>query len=282
MIFKLLTKLSFYWYIIAVEDKIIHFKPLKVRRLSELVENYIRDLILKDEIKPGQRLPTEKEISEQFGVSVVTVREALRGLEAFGLIEKRRGKDGGIFKTQSQSDSVKIALHNFLTSRHLLVRHIAEVRQIIEPLTAKIAASRITSRQIKALEKNVVYCENMIEKTGHVFSEKEFLDIDTEIVDFHRLIAEATHNPMLILIVDYAMDSVLSFKRSHLTIDIEFSIKMVTGHRSIVTHIKEHDEEGTEIAMAKHLKDIEDYVAMRETKMGDVKSSRRDEKHAIA
>jgi DNA-binding FadR family transcriptional regulator len=278
-----LTKLSFYWYSIGVEDKTIHFKPLKVRRLSELVENYIRELILKDEVKPGQRLPTEKEISEQFGVSVVTVREALRGLEAFGLIEKRRGKDGGIFKTQSQSDSVKIALHNFLTSRHLLASHIAEVRKMIEPPTAEIAASRITSRQIKALEKNVVHCENMIEKTGHAFSEKEFLDIDTKIVDFHRLIAEATHNPILILIVDYAMDSVLSIKRSRLTIDVEFSIKMVVGHRSIVNHIKDHDIEGVGIAMAKHLQDIEDYFAQcGKPKWGDFKSGRREEKHAVA
>ena len=82
------------------------FQPIKVERVSEVIENRIKALILGGEIKPGDRLPTEKELSTQFGVSLVTVREALRGLETFGVIRKQRGRGGGIVVTEIESNSV--------------------------------------------------------------------------------------------------------------------------------------------------------------------------------
>ena len=81
-----------------------NFRPVKIRRLSETIETSIKDSILAGDLEVGSKLPTEKEISRQFGVSIVTLREALRGLEAYGVIEKKRGKDGGIFVAQNQRD----------------------------------------------------------------------------------------------------------------------------------------------------------------------------------
>jgi len=60
-------------------------------------------------------LPSEKELSKQFGVRLVTVREGLKGLESLGLIEKRQGKEGAIFITEVSNDSVKTALHTSLS-----------------------------------------------------------------------------------------------------------------------------------------------------------------------
>ncbi len=59
-----------------MKDEPVKFQRLKIRRLSEIVEGYIKDMILSGELKPGQKLPPEKEMSKQFGVSSVTIREA--------------------------------------------------------------------------------------------------------------------------------------------------------------------------------------------------------------
>ena len=132
----------------------ITFKPLRVRRLSQVIEHDIRALILKGEIKPGERLPSEKEIGKQFGVSSVTVRESLRALEAFGFIKKKRGRGGGIFVTDTSADSAKIPLYNILRKRDFSERHVAELRTIIEPVAVKIAAPQITSGEIKLKARN--------------------------------------------------------------------------------------------------------------------------------
>lgn len=242
----------------------ISFEPLKVRRLSEIVENCIKDLILKGEIKPGDRLPTEKELSRQFGVSSVTVREALRGLETFGLIEKKKGKGGGILVVETDSDSVKIPLYNFLRSKKFSVRHLTEVRIIIEPVAVKIAASQIGPHEIRQLERNVRYCEEKIEKARNALSEKDFFDIEEGNVEFHRLISEATHNPVLALTIDYVMDFLFNFKKAMLTPDINFSTGVIADHRNILCWLKEGDAQGGQREMLSHLKKVERYLITKE------------------
>ena len=92
-----------------------------------MIEDSIKDLVLTGQLKPGDKLPTEKELGVKFGVSLVTVREALRGLEAFGVIEKKRGRDGGVF-ISSNGNSVKDVVFTFLTSRKFSAKDVSEVR----------------------------------------------------------------------------------------------------------------------------------------------------------
>ena len=100
----------------------ISFSPLEIKRLSEVIEDRIKERILCGELKPGDRLPTEKALAKQFGVSSVTIREALRGLQAFGFIGKKKGRGGGIFVTHVNIDSLKVPLHNFLSLRRFSPR----------------------------------------------------------------------------------------------------------------------------------------------------------------
>ncbi len=242
----------------------IAFQPLKFRRLSEMIENSMKELILTGELKAGSRLPTEKEISRQFGVSIVTVREALRGLETFGVIEKRRGRDGGVFVTQINSVAVRNTLHGFLVSKKFSARDVGQVRRIVQPASVAIAATVISSDELDSLEKNVKYCEVKIEKRKHAFNEKDFFDIEERNVEFHRLIAEATHNPVLSLTVDYVEDFLLSFKKSTLKPDIEFSRKAMEAHREILNCLKKGDGQTAEQKMLKHCIATEEYLISKE------------------
>jgi len=245
-------------------NAIMKFKTLKRKRLSETIEDSIKELIISGELKPGSKLPSERELSKQFGVSIVTVREALRGLETLGMIQKKRGRDGGILISQASSTTVKSTMYNFLTLKQFSARNLGEVRKIIEPASARIAATQITPDELKGLEENIIYCERMIEKHKSKFSEKTFFDIEERNVEYHRLIAEATHNPVLTLTVDYVEDFLLSFKKSTLIPDIKFSTENIENHRKIYNCIKNGDAQAAERDMLEHCRFVEDYLVSKE------------------
>jgi GntR family transcriptional regulator, transcriptional repressor for pyruvate dehydrogenase complex len=244
--------------------RIVNFQPIKIQRLSEVIENSIKDLIVTGQLPVGSKLPTEVEISRQFNVSIVTVREALRGLEAFGIIKKKRGKDGGIFVSQPESNIAISVMNHFLVSNKFSADDLSKVRTIIEPAVVSLAASQITPEELKNLKNNIRYCENKLRAKGNSISKKDFFDIEERNVEFHRLIAQATHNPLLMLIVDYMMDFLFSFKSSYLKPNIEFSIKTVAEHRTIVSLLEKGKVEEVQQAMYSHLGVVGGYLTNSE------------------
>lgn len=249
-----------------IVEKII-FESVKVRRLSEIVENSIRDLILTRELKPGDRLPSEKEMSKQFGVSTVTLREALKGLEDSGFIEKKRGKGGGVFIPGIKRHTMRMALHHFSTSQSFSVSDLGELARIIEPAAFALAASRITPADLKELEKNIRYCEGKIKKAGQTISEEDFFNIAEGSTEFHSLIAEATHNPVLTLMIDYVMDFFVNFERNLLTSDIGLFTEVVKDHRKILRYLRKGDAQRGEEAIRAHIDRVEHYLAIKETQI---------------
>ncbi len=160
--------------------KKIEFESLKIHRATDIIENRISGMIINGKVNPGDKLPTEKELSAQFDVSVVTVREALRGLEVAGLIEKRRGKGGGIYVTEIDNESVIKAFHNFLKRRDFSAHHLAQVRLMIEPTMVKIVARQITQEGLDNLEKNLLYCESKLEKETEAIRLRDLENLEQE------------------------------------------------------------------------------------------------------
>jgi len=242
----------------------LKFEPLPVRRATEQIEERIKENILSGSLKFGDKLPIEKELAEQFGVSVVTLREALRALETFGLIQKRRGHGGGIFVSQINSESIKVSLGHFLRFKDLSARHLYEVRKIVEPLAIKLAVKKITPDEIEKLEENVCYCEEKLRDISDILDEREFFDLDRKNNDFHRLIAETTHNPILSLTVDYIMEFLPECETKHLVLDVNYCVENIKDHRNIVEGIKERDEEKCAKRMLLHLERLDSYMINRE------------------
>jgi len=241
----------------------ISFDQIKFRRLSEVIENHMRELILSGEVSSGDALPKEKELSQQFGVSLVTVREALKGLESLGLIEKRPGRNGGIFISEVKSNSVKTALHHFLSLKKVSYSNISELRVILEPVSIRMAVSKITSSEIRSLEENIKYCQQLIDRSSECFSKKEFLDFDEKNVIFHTIIAGATRNPLLAITIESEMDLLFKFKKGILTPDIEYCSGALIGHRNILKHLKRRDAEKAEMEMKKHIEQLETYLVRK-------------------
>jgi GntR family transcriptional repressor for pyruvate dehydrogenase complex len=127
------------------------FTRITVSRASSSIVEQIRAAILGGRLPMGERLPPERELAEQFGVSRVTVRDALRTLEAMGLIEVRVGARGGAFVTAPTGSAVGQKMSDMMTMQVIKPEDIVEARLVVELGTVTLAAARATEEQLAAL-----------------------------------------------------------------------------------------------------------------------------------
>src|SRR4051812_38633696 len=127
------------------------FAPVVTARISAAIADQIRTAILERRLTPGDKLPNERDLAERFAVSRVTVRDALRGLEAAGLVEIRVGASGGAFVRAPTTAVVEAGLSNLLMLSSVEPDEIAEARLIFEIGTVTLAVERATEEDIAAL-----------------------------------------------------------------------------------------------------------------------------------
>src|ERR671935_3122853 len=117
---------------IPAESQADAFQPIKVGRASSAIVDQVRAMMLDGGLREGHRLPSERELAERFGVSRVTVREALRALEAMGLVQIRVGARGGAFVTAPSGSNVGQTIADMLIMAAVTPDDIAETRLIVE------------------------------------------------------------------------------------------------------------------------------------------------------
>ncbi len=161
------------------------FKPIKQFRISEEVLNQLKESILLGKFKSGEKLPSERELTEDFQVSRGVVREAIRALEITGFVTLRQGPTGGAFVTDLSFDHVSNAFLDLFLANKVLIPELANVRLFIEPEIARLAALNRTEEDLKRLKEA---------------QEGEFLSVSTtaaRITQFqrvHHVIAESCQN----------------------------------------------------------------------------------------
>jgi DNA-binding FadR family transcriptional regulator len=244
----------------------IKFEPLLIGKVSEYIEKKIKKAILDGKLKSGDRLPSEREMAEQFSVSLGSVREALKALQVLGLIEKKKGRLGGIFVSEINSQAVKKSLGHFLVFKNLSVKNVYDVRKIIEPQAMKMALDNITPDVIKKLEENVLSFEEKAKQTGANLTEREFFDLDKKNLEFHKIIIETTNNPILILVFDYICDLIASGAPKIMKPDVRFINDAVSEHRKLLEYIKQKDVKKCEEEIVLHLKKLDEYLVNIEEK----------------
>jgi GntR family transcriptional repressor for pyruvate dehydrogenase complex len=144
------------------EDFIIHsmskggrklpdFKPIKQPRLSEEVFNQLKEAILSNDFRAGDKLPSERDLAEQFQVSRVAIREAIRALENSGFVSIRQGAAGGAFVRDLTFEQLAGACHDLFLANKISVYELHQVRTLIEPEVARLAALNATPGLTKRL-----------------------------------------------------------------------------------------------------------------------------------
>jgi GntR family transcriptional repressor for pyruvate dehydrogenase complex len=161
------------------------FVPVVGGRISDAITHQIRTAILSRRLQPGDRLPNERELAERFGVSRVTVRDALRTLEAGGLLEIRVGASGGPFVTAPSTSFVGEGISNMLVMSEVDPDEIAEARVILELGTVALAVERATEADLDELRRLCAVGADRLAAGNY----------DTQLSrDFHAALAVASHN----------------------------------------------------------------------------------------
>ena len=176
----------------------------RIRRTFEEVALQLRAMFTEGHLNPGDRLPPERELSQQLGVSRSALREALRTLEISGVIELRKGRSGGAFITQGNFEAVTANFRDLLTLGNLKFEEIAEARTWLAEIVVRVACERATDEDIDALEANVLEAERMLAAGRHA----EKIDLN---IEFHNLLARATRNPLLAMNVRTMSDVMHGF-----------------------------------------------------------------------
>ena len=127
------------------------FRQLGRRKAYEEVADQLRERIFSAAVKTGERLPTERDLSAQFGVSRVVVREAVRALELSGLVSVKKGAKGGIFIAQDHQRPMTDSIGNLLARGEARLADLFEVRKLIEPYAAECVARIGTAKDFAAL-----------------------------------------------------------------------------------------------------------------------------------
>ena len=229
------------------------FKIARTRTVTQKIIGQIRTAILEGKLKPGDVLPPEKELVEQFGVSKQTLRESLRALEHMGLIDVRKGIGGGAHIVEVDIEVTKQSLANFLYFKDLSIENLSELRKLIEPHAAAMAAKTITREDLCTLgELNQQARENL---------DKKFLqEMSINEINFHRVIAQTTSNPILVLILDFVEDLLEDFKKV-LKPDLAFSKSVLDAHERIYEAICDKDPEKASTEMYRHVHEVEEHLA---------------------
>src|SRR4051795_5847796 len=128
------------------------FAPITVARASSAITDQIRAAIVGGRLQEGARLAPERELAEQFGVSRVTVRDALRSLEAMGLIEVRVGARGGAFVTVPTGSVVGQTMSDMMIMKAITPEDVVEARLVVELGTVTLACARATDDDLAELK----------------------------------------------------------------------------------------------------------------------------------
>src|ERR1700735_5782035 len=221
------------------------YKVVQTSRLYEQIVQQIEESVLKGTLKPGDQLPAERELAQQLGVSRTAVREAVKTLSEKGLVEAYSGR--GTFITDATSQAAR-------QSFDLMVKigqqegspHLAELRLILEPGIAAIAAERIKDEDLTAMRDAVAVMERS-QKDPEAYIEAD--------LDFHLALAEAVANPLILSLID----SIVGLLREQ-----RMRIFNVEGgpqrgqihHKRILEAIERHDPEMARSAMRAHLEQV--------------------------
>lgn len=238
------------------------FRQVQQKKVALDIIRQIREAILGGKLRAGDRLPTEKELVTKFGVSKHTLREAVRALEAMGFLTVRKGAGGGPVVLEVDMKTTRDSIANFLHFQNISVRDLSEVRKLFEPYLTRLACERLSREGVEKLEARNLACREALAH-GESMRENE--------IDFHRILAAASGNPVLLMMVDF-VNSLLSDSKAHLRPGLAFSEEVLAAHERILAAIKKGDAELAGTEMCRHVCDVEAALeVLRAEKTGGMK-----------
>jgi GntR family transcriptional repressor for pyruvate dehydrogenase complex len=224
-------------------------RAIKKTRIHEEVFSQIHELIKEGRFKARDQLPSERELAETFKVSRTSVREALRALETQGLVVSRTGM--GNFIADLPVESLIGPLARLLIGEKKALADVFEMRKLIEPHIAALAAERATKRDVAQLKRIVAKQVQAVNRDG------TGVEADAEL---HLSIGRATRNQALQKLVSGLME-MLSRSREESLQTAERRKASIDTHRKIIAAIEKHDKKRARNEMLRHIEEVEASVS---------------------
>ena len=220
------------------------YRVVSSNRMSEAIVEQIRGLIRSEKLRPGDRLPSERDLGERMGVSRVTIREAMRVLEASGLIEIRVGARGGAVVTSPSSTKIGTGLADLISLSPLTAAEVTEARQVFEVGIIPIVVERATEEDIKELREMVSQHQAALRHGEYGMPMS---------AAFHVRVAACTHNAAIEMLVHSFHGPLLMSLREAQVAAPLMGHRGTNEHRDFVEAVANRDVERAEEIMRTHL-----------------------------
>jgi len=221
----------------------VSFKPVGAGRPADDIQAQVRKLISSHHLRPGDRLPTERALAEQFGVSRNSVRQAIRSLADSGLLEVKKGATGGAFIRNGGAAAVRASFVDMYALGAIQPSHLIETRLLIGVDIVRLACERCTDEDLDFLEANVQAAESAA-RAGNA-------PLRTELnVEFFRILARMTHNPLLEIVTDAVMAITLRFVDDFMRTS---NATVMPFRRKLLADLRARDGQAAAEKMREHL-----------------------------
>jgi GntR family transcriptional regulator, transcriptional repressor for pyruvate dehydrogenase complex len=226
------------------------FQQVRPVRLYQRIVEQIEQALANGELKPGHRLPSERELVVQFGASRSTVREALRVLESSGVVRSRPGNPNGPEILPYSSTGLTKQMIRLAQVDELSLAELVSFRMILDASANRLAARLRTSEQLAAMEQTIAVMAGAIEIGYEQFSEAD--------VAFHEAIAAATRNTLIQVcneVVRGVVLSLISEKIAHADNSKALMRESLRHHEEVLEAIRAGDGPGAARISQKNLYD---------------------------
>lgn len=245
------------------KDRLRH-EDVRLSKTSHLVAQQIRETILSSKFREASPPLSIKHLREQLRVANGTIREALRILEAEGLVTVRPGRKGGVFVRRPTHETITKQLALLLEFNNTSLASMLEARLLLEPLCARLAAQRADAADIEVLSESVARLEQRVQ-------EQDPLGFIRENAEFHVAVAVATRNDILQIFMT-TLRELIYVSTIPVSAREDSQSRTVQAHKDILAALQAHDADRAEFLMRAHLqafeKSIPDERAWRDTRSG--------------
>ncbi len=226
------------------------FAPIKRSSIIKEISDQIAQHILEKKLPSGSRLPTERELIQQFGVARSSVREALRMLEQVGLITIKAGPQGGTYVAEADHSRAASALSVALRMDGATMAEVIQARSVLESHLARLAAENATEKDLHKMLATIEETEQNIDKP------EVFLKANSA---FHSAVAEAAGNKVLLMMMQSILH-LIDKSLNKLVLDEELISSAIIGHKKIYEVIARRDSDAAEAALIEHVQRFKNRV----------------------
>ena len=225
------------------------FTPIHTRRAFEEICQRIREQLAAGALKPGDKLPAERELAQQLGVGRNALREALRSLEIAGIVRLQKGVKGGAFIHEGDPGRMDQVVQDMLSLGSISIDELTEARVHIQDLVVRLVCARATKADFDAIEANISHTEQ-------VTAAGQFLDRVECSREFYSLLAAATRNQVLSMMVHSLTEILMKFVYARVAAGGTPQPRLVEKRRDFLAALRARDATRATRLMTMHLKSV--------------------------